>query len=126
MNPGTLAAVQRDADPALHQHAVAEPGPGRYEGRLADPARAFTVEAVREGYELHYGEPRAFEGMDLDLGLLAGDALYALGLARVADGGDLAAVAELAELISLCARAHIEKKPEAADSVWEATLSALS
>ena len=30
---------------------------------------------------MHYGEPRAFTGMDDDLRLLAGDALYALGLA---------------------------------------------
>jgi len=121
-----LAEVQRHADPALHPHAVAEPGSGAYEGRLADPARAFTVEAVREGYELHYGQSRAFEGMDPDLTLLAGDALYALGLARVADGGDLAAVAELADLISLCARAHIENRDETAHSVWEAALVALS
>ena len=60
--------------------------PGRASSSVAWPIRdrAFVLEAVREGYLLHYGEPRAFEGMDPDLRLLAGDALYALGLARLA------------------------------------------
>jgi fructose-1,6-bisphosphatase I len=39
--------------------------------------------------------------MDEDLRLLAGDALYALGLARLAEAGDLDAVAELADVIAL-------------------------
>jgi hypothetical protein len=121
-----LTEVQREADPALAAYAVEEPGPGRYEGRLPDPDRAFTVEAVREGFELHYGRPRAFRGMDEDLRLLAGDALYALGLARVADRGDVAAVAELAELISDCARAQAEGRPDVAEARWEAALRALS
>ena len=58
------------------------------------------LEAVYEGYLMHYGEPRAFTGMDDDLRLLAGDALYALGLARLAESGDLEAVAVLSDLIS--------------------------
>ena len=60
------------------------------------------LEAVYEGYLLHYGAPRAFAGMDEDLRLLAGDALYALGPRRASpQAGDLEAVAELADLISL-------------------------
>ena len=47
------------------------------------------LEAVYEGYLMHYGTPRAFTGMDDDLRLLAGDALYALGLARLAADGDV-------------------------------------
>ena len=121
----SIADVQRQADPALHPHAVPDPGPGAYEGRLGDPTRAFTAEAVREGYELHYGESRAFERMDPDLRLLAGDSLYALGLARLADAGDLPAVAELADLISGCARVQAEGRGDAAEALWEATLEAL-
>jgi hypothetical protein len=121
-----LAEVRRHADPALAPYAASGEDAGRYEGRLADPARAFTVEAVREGFELHYGEPRAFAGMDPDLRLLAGDSLYALGLARLADGGDLAAVAQLSDLISLCARAQAEGRAEESDALWERTLAALS
>jgi hypothetical protein len=85
------------------------------------------MEAVYEGFLMHYGEPRAFaRGMDRDLRLLAGDALYALGLERLAERGDLAAVAELADLISLCAQAQAEGRPEAVRGLWEATLAALS
>jgi hypothetical protein len=64
------------------------------------------VESVREGYLLHYGEPRVVAGADRDLRLLAGDYLYALGLDRLAALGDLDAVRELSDLISLAAQAH--------------------
>jgi hypothetical protein len=84
------------------------------------------MEAVYEGFLMHYGEPRAFAGMDADLSLLAGDALYALGLERLAQAGDLAAVAELADLISACARAQAEGEPEGAPALWEATAEALA
>jgi hypothetical protein len=109
-----LAAV----DPALAEHAVAEPGPDRFAGVIADPDRLFTIEAVHEGYLLHYGESRAFAGMDTDLRLLAGDALYALGLSRVADRGDLAAVSELSDLITAAARAHAEGDPASVSALW--------
>src|SRR5205814_10498349 len=121
-----LTEVQRQADPALAPYAVEEPGPGRYEGRLADADRAFTVEAVREGFELHYGRPRAFQGMDDDLRLLAGDALYALGLARLAERGDVAAVAELSDLITRCARAEADGRRDLSEELWEASVEALS
>lgn len=110
----------------LRAHAVAEPGPGRFERVLDDRDRLFVLEAVHEGYLMHYGTPRAFSGMDDDLRLLAGDALYALGLERLAQSGDLHAVAELADLISLCAQAEAEGRPDAVERLWEATLAALS
>ena len=64
------------------------------------------VTAVLEGCLLHYGEPRALAIDDPDLALLAGDRLYALGLARLAAIGDLTAIAELADIIALSAQAH--------------------
>ena len=45
-------------------------------------------------------------GADRDLALLAGDYLYALGLERLAALGDLDAVRELSDLISLAAQVH--------------------
>jgi hypothetical protein len=84
------------------------------------------LEAVREGYELHYGEPRAFAGMDDDLRLLAGDALYALGLARLAELGDLPAVAELADLISACAQAQADNRPDQAEKRWAVSAQKLA
>jgi hypothetical protein len=121
-----LANVVGAADPALREYAVADPSGARYDGAAVEPARAFVLEAVREGYELHYGEPRAFAGMDEDLRLLAGDALYALGLARLAEQGDLAAVAELADLISACAQAHADNRPEQAETRWTASAQKLA
>jgi hypothetical protein len=106
------------ADPALAPYVRADPGPGRFEA-LPDP-RGFVYEAVYEGYLMHHGEPRAFAGMDEDLRLLAGDALYALGLARLAEAGDLAAVAALSDLISGTAQAQAEGRPEDAEALWEA------
>jgi hypothetical protein len=113
-----LAEVAAAVDPALAGHLVADPGPAKFAGTVSDPDRLFTLEAVYEGYLLHYGTPRLFVDMDPDLRLLAGDALYALGLSRVADKGDLEAVAELADLISAAARAHAEGDAAKADSLW--------
>ena len=78
------------------------------------------VEAIHEGYLLHYAAGRVIRPDDPDLALLAGDRLYALGLARLAGLGDLEAVAELADVISLTAQAHAEGDPERAGAVWEA------
>jgi hypothetical protein len=83
------------------------------------------VEAVREGHRLHAGEPRIVTGADPDLALLAGDRLYALGLARLADRGDVEAIAELADIISLCALAQASGDPGLAERVWAAGAGAL-
>ena len=62
---------------------------------------------------------------DPDLSLLAGDRLYALGLARLAELGDLEAVAELADVISLAAQAHAEGDADRAAAIWEAGVRAV-
>jgi hypothetical protein len=87
--------------------------------------RALVVEAIREGYLQHYGDGRVIRTADRDLALLAGDRLYALGLARLAERGDLEAVRVLADLISDCAQAHAEGAPKRADAAWEAATTAL-
>ncbi len=121
-----LARVIEALEPSLARHAIREPGPDRFAALVEDPDRLFVLEAVYEGYLMHYGESRAFTRMDPDLRLLAGDALYALGLARLAQGGDLDAVAELSDLITLTARAHAEGSEERVVSLWLATAQALS
>lgn len=113
-----LEQVIAAADPALAPYALADPGPGRFDA-VPGP-RAFVLEAVYEGYLMHHGEPRAFGGMDADMRLLAGDALYALGLARLAETGDLEAVAALSDLISQTAQARAEGRPDDAEALWEA------
>jgi hypothetical protein len=118
-----LREVAAAADPALAPYVVADPGPPRFSDA---GGRHFVLEAVYEGYLLHYGAPRLFDGMDGDLRLLAGDALYALGLARLADSGDLPAVAELSDLISRSAQAHAEGRGEAAETLWDAASRVLA
>jgi hypothetical protein len=121
-----LREVAAAVDPALAAHAVDDPGEGELEAIVGDRGRAFVVEAIREGYLLHYGEPRCFSGMDDDLRLLAGDALFALGLERLAETGDLEAVAELSDLITRSARAEVEGRREAVPALWHASAERLS
>ena len=121
-----LAEVVEAVEPWLGECAAEEPGPDRFASTVQDPHRRFVLEAVYEGYLMHYGEPQAFAIADADLRLLAGDALYALGLARLAERDDLDAVAELSDLITLTARAHAEGASERAVSLWLATARALS
>jgi hypothetical protein len=105
-----------EAEPALGLLAAAGPraaeAPGEY---------SLLVESVREGYLLHYGKPRLVVGADADLALLAGDYLYALGLERLAALGDLEAIRELADLISLSAQLHDPEAHEAAGVGWAAS-----
>lgn len=105
--------VEPEEAPELGLLAAAGPraaeAPGEY---------ALVFETVREGYLLHYGEPRLLAGQDSDLALLAGDYLYALGIERLAGLGDTEAVAELADLISLSAQCHAEGRAENASALW--------
>ena len=78
------------------------------------------LEAIYEGYLLHYGAPRILHPPEADLGLLAGDRLYALGLARLVALGDVAAVAELADVITLTALAQGSGEAALAQAVWSA------
>ena len=121
-----LREVVEAVNPSLSAYARPDPGPSRFEGLVDDAGRLFVLEAVYEGYLLHYGSSRAFTRMDDDLRLLAGDALYALGLSRLAEAGDMEAVSELSDLISLTAAAHVEGRPELADELWMASAHALS
>jgi hypothetical protein len=110
-------AVGQDPDGATpHGDAVAR-GP-RADGHPAD--LPLVIEAVREGYLLHYGAPRLMSREDDDLALLAGDRLYALGLERLAAAGDLVAVAALSDLIALSAQAQSLGDEALADAVWAA------
>jgi hypothetical protein len=110
--PG-VAAGSAAASPA----SVAAGGP-RAEGKREE--YELLVEAIYEGYLLHYGSPRVVRAPEADLGLLAGDQLYALGLARLVELGDTRAVAELADTITLSALAQGAGEPALAAAVWAA------
>ncbi len=119
-----ISPYVRDAEEEPALGALAASGP-RAEG--AADEYTVLVEAIREGYLLHYERPRLIEGADGDLRLLAGDYLYALGLEKLADRGDLAAVRELADLISLSAQVHAENRDGSSDvdALWLAAAVAV-
>jgi hypothetical protein len=128
-----LAAQLREEETPISPHVV-EPREEPFFGPLAaaGPRAAaapgdysLVVEAVREGYLLHYGEARILAGQDADLALLAGDYLYALGIERLAALGDAYAVGELARLIGLCAQLHTEGNEDAVPDLWRKTVAAI-
>jgi hypothetical protein len=122
-----LAEQLRGEDTPISPHVVdpvepttlgelAASGPG---SAAAPGEYALVVEAVREGYLLHYEQPRLLAGHDPDLALLAGDYLYALGLDRLATLGDTRAVTILSDLISDCARLQAEGHAGSIPALWQ-------
>jgi hypothetical protein len=91
---------------------------------LAEERFRLGLETIYEGYLVHYGTPRLFEPPDPDTALLLGDYLYAHGLVRIADAGDVDAVADLSELISLCSQLRAEEA-EGDGALWAATAALL-
>jgi hypothetical protein len=85
---------------------------------------ALGLETIYEGYLVHYGRPRLFVPPDDDTALLLGDYLYAHGVARISALQDVAAVADLAELISLCSQVRAENT-DGDGPLWAATAALL-
>jgi hypothetical protein len=102
--------------PALERHAVFSP--------LAEERYALGLETIYEGYLVHYGRPRLFAPSDEDTALLLGDYLYAHGLVRIAEAHEVAAVADLSELISLCSQLRAEEA-DGDGALWAATAALL-
>jgi hypothetical protein len=133
------AAISDTAGPLADAVSAAPAGYAMGEGGLDPVALAasgpraaahrddveLAVTAVLEGCLLHYGEPRALRIDDPDLALLAGDRLYALGLARLAAIGDLGAIAELADIIALSAQAYAAGDDALALAAWHAGAAAI-
>jgi hypothetical protein len=131
-----LAAELREEGPVIAPH-VAEPTAAPALGLLAaagprcaeaPAAYAAVIESVREGYLLHYGEPRLLAALDADLRLLIGDHLYARGIERLVALGDLLAVRVLSDLISLAAQldAAPARSAAAAEAAWLASVVAIA
>ena len=91
---------------------------------LTDARFALAVETIYEGYLVHYGRPRLFAPGDQDTILLLGDYLYAQGLVRLSAAGSVAAVADMGELISLCAQLQAEGEVEDGPA-WAACVARL-
>jgi hypothetical protein len=131
---GTVADVlePRSEAAAGRSDAASAPGLGAPQ-RAARGPRAIghaeeyelLLEMILEGSLLHYGRPRVVVTEDRDLALLLGDQLYALGLARLAELGDLDSVSELADLISLLSQAQLQQNLPLAQAIWEAGAAAI-
>jgi hypothetical protein len=107
--------------------ALREPEEGELEpvfSSLGEPRFTRGLETIYEGYLVHYGRPRRDAALDGDAAIVLGDYLYAQGLARIASLGDVDAVFDLAELISLCAQLRADAR--AGDgAAWAASAALL-
>ena len=104
---------------------AAEARRGARSGARSAASRARAgMEAIYEGYLLHYGQPRLFAPRDDGERLLCGDHLYAQGLVWIAAIGDLAAIDALATLIGTAAA--VRARGDDDNDLWAATALALA
>jgi hypothetical protein len=118
-----VAASERGALATTLLAAEARRG-GEVWAPLCGEPFAAGMEAIYEGYLLHYGQPRLFAPRDDGERLLCGDHLYAQGLVWVAAIGDLAAIDALASLIGTAAAVRARGDPDT--DLWAATALALA
>jgi hypothetical protein len=119
----TIAAEAERESPLWGEALSARDGEPVFSA-LADERYALGLETIYEGYLVHYGRPRLFRPQDDEGALLLGDYLYAHGLVRIAQLGDVEAIRELAELISHCA--HLRAEGRGGDGeAWADTASRL-
>lgn len=120
-------ATAAERESALWRDALLTPAEREHEAvfsEMADERYALGLETIYEGYLVHYGRPRLFRTLDPGEALLLGDYLYAHGLVRIAELGDVDAVHALAELIARCA--HLRAENAAGDGeAWAETAAAL-
>jgi hypothetical protein len=126
--PWDTIAAEATAESPLWAHALL-PGSDRELDPVFSPLGeerfALGLETIYEGYLLHYGRPRLFAPHDDQNALLLGDYLYAHGLVRIASFQQVEAVADLAELISLCAQLRAEEGGVSDGAAWAATAALL-
>lgn len=126
---GAAAGIDRIADDAARASAVwarslapadERDGDALF-GPVAGPAFHDGVEAIYEGYLVHHApRGRLFAAPDREQGLLLGDYLYATGLVRVCEAGDVEAIAALADLVALAAHLRAIGLPVDGE-LWVAT-----
>ena len=122
-----LVAAEAERESPLWGAALRPPAQQEREAvfsPLGEERYALGLETIYEAYLIHYGRPRLFAPEDHDAALLLGDYLYAHGLVRIASHGEVAAVVDLAELVSLCA--YLRAEDAAGDGpLWAATAALL-
>lgn len=101
------------------------PGPAA-ELIAAPSVRVAAAQIIREGYLLHFAQPRWYDFKEDDVALLAGDRMYSAGLSALAALRDIEAVIVVAEVIAACAEAHQIGEPERSERIWTSTLAMLA
>ncbi|HZB24353.1 MAG TPA: hypothetical protein VE444_10965 [Gaiellaceae bacterium] len=101
-----LPATERETEPVF--------------STLASDRYALGLETIYEGYLVHYGRSRLFRARDDAVALLLGDYLYAHGLVRIAELGEVEAIEALSALIAECAHLRAEGAPGDGD-LWAST-----
>ena len=119
-----IASEAAAQSPLWAEALLPDTGPEPVFSPLAPRELALGVETIYEGYLVHYGRSRLFAAPDEETALLLGDYLYAHGLVHVAETGNADAVADLAELISLCSQARAEGR-DGDGPAWAATCALL-
>jgi hypothetical protein len=120
-------AAEAEAESPLWGDALRSPAERELEpvfSPLADERYALGLETIYEGYLVHYGRPRMFRRLNDDEALLLGDYLYAHGLVRIAELGEVEVVGALAALIARCAHLRAEGRPGDGEA-WASTASNL-
>jgi hypothetical protein len=127
---GLTTATDRIVDAAARSSAVWERSAVTLDerdatdvfGPIAGAIFADGVETIYEGYLVHHApRGRAFAAPNREQGLLLGDYLYATGLVQVCAADDVAAIAALADLVSLAAHLRAEGGSPVDGELWLAT-----
>lgn len=115
-----LAGRLRTASPGVLSNGFSELFDAAGTSEVAVGAQyRLAIESIFEGYLLHNGVSRILEPGTAELDLLAGDYMYARGLASICGLGDLDCIRMLADLISICSLVHCENlDPGEALSAW--------
>jgi hypothetical protein len=107
-----------------------EPAPELVAAPLARPGlsagHAEGLDLILEGFLLHHGTPRHLDLPEPGRRVLAGDYCYAHGLVWVAEAGDLAVIAMLADLVAMSAALVATGDRDGLVPLWRATLRAIA
>ena len=115
--------------PALLDRLTQTPPPPLLAEHVRPPLgerAASGLDLILEGFLLHHGTSRVFEGSDQGPRVLAGDYCYAEGLVRVATSGDLFVIEALADLIALSASLVATRRRDVLPALWATTVASIA
>lgn len=115
--------------PALLDRLAQTPPPALLAALVQPPLsdrEASGLDLILEGFLLHHGTSRVFDGREQSPRVLAGDYCYAEGLVRVAASGDLVVIEVLADLIALSASLVATHRRDVLPALWATTVTSIA